>query len=150
MGIILFQQASFHAKTSEMENNYSQTIQFLKEYFFQSKNDTENDTKSPLSLINSYLGFMLGLSGINRDEVKEVKTIYQEGLSDLKNFVELDGKVKNDLKLRILGSAWFIAFSKFEVFNEEIFDLFEILKIISTSEVNFFNYIYIYTCMYIS
>jgi hypothetical protein len=89
---------------------------------------------------------MLGLSGINRDEAKEVKTICQKALSDLKNFVELNGKVENNLKQRILGSSWFIAFSKFEVFDEEILELFEKLKNISKSQVKILS---TYICIFI-
>ncbi|CAJ0758400.1 17081_t:CDS:10 [Entrophospora sp. SA101] len=122
-------------RTPEMENNCSQTIQFLEEYFFQSNNNPE--TESPVLLIDSYLGFMLGLSGVNHEEVKEVKTIYQKALSDLKKFVELNGKVENDHKRRILGSAWFVAFSKFERYDENIIELFEKLTKWTGYDVHF-------------
>ncbi|CAJ0750028.1 17552_t:CDS:2, partial [Entrophospora sp. SA101] len=135
IGVILFQQASFPTRTPEMENNCSQTIQFLEEYFFQSNNNPE--TESPVLLIDSYLGFMLGLSGVNHEEVKEVKTIYQKALSDLKKFVELNGKVENDHKRRILGSAWFVAFSKFERYDENIIELFEKLTKWTGYDVHF-------------
>nr|CAG8503636.1 3784_t:CDS:10 [Entrophospora candida] len=125
-------------RTPEMENNCSQTIQFLEEYFFQSNNNPE--TESPALLIDSYLGFMLGLSGVNHEEVKEVKTIYQKALSDLKKFVELNGKVKNDHKRRILGSAWFVAFSKFEKYDEGIIELFEKLTSVTTSKGEWTRY----------
>ncbi|CAJ0904302.1 14125_t:CDS:2, partial [Entrophospora sp. SA101] len=127
--------ASFPTRTPEMENNCSQTIQFLEEYFFQSNNNPE--TESPVLLIDSYLGFMLGLSGVNHEEVKEVKTIYQKALSDLKKFVELNGKVENDHKRRILGSAWFVAFSKFERYDENIIELFEKLTKWTGYDVHF-------------
>ncbi|CAH1770642.1 15665_t:CDS:2, partial [Entrophospora sp. SA101] len=125
IGIILFQQASFPTRTPEMENNCSQTIQFLEEYFFQSNNNPE--TESPILLIDSYL------------EVKEVKTIYQKALSDLKKFVELNGKVKNDHKQQILSSAWFVAFSKFEKY-EDIIELFEKLTSVTTSRGEWSGY----------
>ncbi|CAJ0859693.1 8038_t:CDS:2, partial [Entrophospora sp. SA101] len=117
--------ASFPTRTPEMENNCSQTIQFLEEYFFQSNNNPE--TESPILLIDSYL------------EVKEVKTIYQKALSDLKKFVELNGKVKNDHKQQILSSAWFVAFSKFEKY-EDIIELFEKLTSVTTSRGEWSGY----------
>ncbi|CAG8614440.1 7786_t:CDS:2, partial [Dentiscutata heterogama] len=129
LGTLLSYLASFPMKTSLMSNICSQTVSFL--YDFISSTSLDN-----LGATNSYLGVMIGLSNIDCDDEPETERIYQMALSDLKKFVENNGKVDENIKSRIAGSAWFVSFSRGKGLNEEIIEILEKATKISGARVN--------------
>ncbi|CAG8732418.1 34724_t:CDS:2, partial [Racocetra persica] len=118
LGTLLSYLASSPMKTSLMSNICSQTVSFLYDFISNTPSDNLEQT-------NSRLGIMIGLSNVDCDDEPEVERIYQMALSDLKEFVESDGKVDERIKNRIAGSTWFVSFSRGKSLNEEIIEILE-------------------------
>ncbi|CAG8453738.1 12564_t:CDS:10 [Dentiscutata erythropus] len=118
LGTLLSYLASFPMKTSLMSNICSQTVSFLYDLI----SSTSLDNLGPTNL---YLGIMIGLSNVDCDDEPETERIYQMALSDLKKFVENNGKIDENIKSRIAGSAWFVSFSRGKGLNEEIIEILE-------------------------
>ena len=135
LGSLLSCLASSPTKTFEMKTIFSETITFLID-FLSSPLLSNNQSNMPQ--INSAFGVLLGLSNIDREDGEEVEQIYQKCLSDLKEFVNTGGKINENIKSTIVGSAWFVGFSKDKGFNEEIVEIFEKAIKIADTEVKFF------------
>jgi hypothetical protein len=133
LGVLLSHLASYPIKIS---NVCSQTITFLAD-FLSSPLLSYNQTST--SQINPAFGILLGLSNIDREEEEKAEQIYQKCLSDLKEFVNTRGKIDENIKSTIAGSAWFVGLSKGKGFDEEIIDIFEKAIKIADTEVKIFE-----------
>ncbi len=133
LGVLLSYLTSSPTKTSEMEIICSQTIEFLTD--FLSSPLLFNQSSTPQ--INSVFGVLLGLSNIDREYEEVIEQIYQKCLSDLKEFVNTKGKIDENIKSTIAGSAWFVSFFKGKDFNEEIVEIFNKATQIANAEVIF-------------
>lgn len=122
LGVLLSHLASSPIKIS---NVCSQTITFLAD-FLSSPLLSYNQTNTPQ--INPAFGVLLGLSNIDREEEEKAEQIYQKCLSDLKEFVNSGGKIDENIKSTIAGSAWFVGFSRGKGSDEEIFEIVDIFE----------------------
>ncbi|CAB5373170.1 unnamed protein product [Rhizophagus irregularis] len=122
LGVFLSHLASSPIKIS---NVCSQTITFLAD-FLSSPLLSYNQTNTPQ--INPAFGVLLGLSNIDREEEEKAEQIYQKCLSDLKEFVNSGGKIDENIKSTIAGSAWFVGFSRGKGSDEEIFEIVDIFE----------------------
>ncbi|CAG8584546.1 9430_t:CDS:2, partial [Cetraspora pellucida] len=141
LGTLLSYLASSPMKTSLMSNLCSQTMSFLHDFISNMPSDNSEQT-------NTCLGVMIGLSNVDCDDEPEAERIYQMALSDLKKFVESDGKVDKHIKNRIAGSAWFVSFSRGRNLNEEILEILEKATKISSAKSEMSEYYFHFSQSY--
>ncbi|CAI2165552.1 14383_t:CDS:10 [Funneliformis geosporum] len=145
LGFLISCIASSPTKTSEMENICSQTINFLND-FLSSPLLSVNHSNTPQ--INSAFGVLLGLSNIDHEYKEAIGQIYQKCLLDLKEFVNTEGRIDENIKSTIAGSAWLVGFSKGLDPNEEIVEIFKKATQIASNEREWTEYYFHFSQTY--
>ncbi|CAG8528124.1 16440_t:CDS:10 [Funneliformis mosseae] len=145
LGFLISCIASSPTKTFEMETICSQTINFLTD-FLSSPILSVNHSNTPQ--IDSAFGVLLGLSSIDHEYKDAIEQIYQKCLSDLKEFVNTEGRIDENIKRTIAGSAWLVGFSKGEDPNEEIVEIFKKATQIASDELEWAEYYFHFSQTY--
>ncbi|CAG8494615.1 9056_t:CDS:10 [Ambispora gerdemannii] len=114
LGILLSHLVSSPTKTVAMSTLCTNTVSYIYDYL-------SNDNLP----LNIFLGSMLGLANIDREEEPLINNVYQKALGALRDFVEMNGKDDGNKEF-VVGSVWFLAFSQGKTsYKGEVIDLLE-------------------------